>query len=58
MLGNCGGLISTWSYLPSDGPNYPIGEHPSCSSHPGVTDTAAIGNGINLGCTGAIFILL
>ncbi|GHJ84093.1 hypothetical protein NliqN6_0495 [Naganishia liquefaciens] len=40
MLGNCGGLISTWSYLPSDGPNYPIG------------------NGINLGCTGAIFILL
>ncbi|GHJ89070.1 hypothetical protein NliqN6_5472 [Naganishia liquefaciens] len=25
MLGNCGGLISTWSFLPSDGPNYPIG---------------------------------
>jgi hypothetical protein len=25
MLGNIGGLISTWSYLPHDGPNYPIG---------------------------------
>lgn len=23
MLGNCGGLISTWSFLPSDAPNYP-----------------------------------
>lgn len=25
MLGNVGGLISTWSFLPSDGPNYYIG---------------------------------
>ena len=25
MLGNIGGLISTWSYLPFDAPNYPIG---------------------------------
>ncbi|KAK5079946.1 hypothetical protein LTR70_009102 [Exophiala xenobiotica] len=25
MLGNVGGLISTWSYLPFDGPNYHIG---------------------------------
>ncbi|KAF2135986.1 uncharacterized protein K452DRAFT_303143 [Aplosporella prunicola CBS 121167] len=25
MLGNVGGLISTWSFLPSDGPNYHIG---------------------------------
>ncbi|KAK4133686.1 MFS general substrate transporter [Trichocladium antarcticum] len=25
MMGNVGGLISTWSYLPFDGPNYPIG---------------------------------
>ncbi|KDN69045.1 putative major facilitator superfamily transporter [Colletotrichum sublineola] len=25
MLGNIGGLISTWSFLPWDGPNYPIG---------------------------------
>ncbi|KAJ9110827.1 hypothetical protein QFC22_006684 [Naganishia vaughanmartiniae] len=25
MMGNCGGLISTWSFLPKDGPNYPIG---------------------------------
>ncbi|GAB1316096.1 Major facilitator superfamily (MFS) profile domain-containing protein [Madurella fahalii] len=25
MLGNMGGLISTWSYLPWDGPKYPIG---------------------------------
>ncbi|KAF1930191.1 putative MFS transporter [Didymella exigua CBS 183.55] len=25
MLGNIGGLISTWSFLPFDGPNYPIG---------------------------------
>ena len=25
MLGNVGGLISTWSYLPWDGPNYHIG---------------------------------
>ena len=25
MLGNVGGLISTWSFLPSDGPNYRIG---------------------------------
>ncbi|KAJ9118392.1 hypothetical protein QFC24_006221 [Naganishia onofrii] len=23
MMGNCGGLISTWSFLPKDGPNYP-----------------------------------
>lgn len=25
MMGNIGGLIATWSYLPFDGPNYPIG---------------------------------
>lgn len=25
MLGNVGGLISTWSYLPSDEPDYYIG---------------------------------
>ena len=25
MLGNIGGLISTWSFLPADGPNYPVG---------------------------------
>lgn len=25
MFGNLGGLISTWSFLPFDGPNYPIG---------------------------------
>ena len=25
MLGNIGGLISTWAFLPFDGPNYPIG---------------------------------
>ncbi|KAI5449863.1 hypothetical protein NCC49_003979 [Naganishia albida] len=25
MLGNCGGLISTWSFLSSDAPNYPKG---------------------------------
>lgn len=25
MMGNIGGLVSTWSYLPNDGPNYPIG---------------------------------
>lgn len=25
MLGNIGGLIATWSFLPPDGPNYPIG---------------------------------
>ncbi|KAL2259525.1 hypothetical protein VTK26DRAFT_6782 [Humicola hyalothermophila] len=25
MMGNMGGLIATWSYLPSDGPVYPIG---------------------------------
>ncbi|KFY30715.1 hypothetical protein V493_01725 [Pseudogymnoascus sp. VKM F-4281 (FW-2241)] len=25
MFGNVGGLISTWSFLPGDGPNYPIG---------------------------------
>ncbi|KAK5130935.1 hypothetical protein LTR08_001538 [Meristemomyces frigidus] len=25
MLGNVGGLISTWSFLPKDGPDYPIG---------------------------------
>lgn len=25
MLGNVGGLVSTWSYLPFDGPNYRIG---------------------------------
>ncbi|PVH72217.1 MFS general substrate transporter, partial [Cadophora sp. DSE1049] len=25
MFGNIGGLISTWSFLPFDGPNYPIG---------------------------------
>ncbi|KAJ9111756.1 hypothetical protein QFC22_006415 [Naganishia vaughanmartiniae] len=23
MMGNCGGLISTWSFMPSDGPDYP-----------------------------------
>lgn len=25
MMGGIGGLISTWSFLPSDGPNFPIG---------------------------------
>lgn len=25
MFGNLGGLISTWAFLPFDGPNYPIG---------------------------------
>lgn len=25
MLGNIGGLISTWAFLQDDGPNYPIG---------------------------------
>ncbi|KAL5359696.1 major facilitator superfamily domain-containing protein [Aspergillus floccosus] len=25
MLGNIGGLIATWSFLPFDGPSYPIG---------------------------------
>lgn len=25
MFGNVGGLIATWSFLPFDGPNYPIG---------------------------------
>ncbi|KAL2147517.1 hypothetical protein VTI28DRAFT_8772 [Corynascus sepedonium] len=25
MMGNVGGLIATWSYLPWDGPNFPIG---------------------------------
>ncbi|RMZ71894.1 MFS transporter [Pyrenophora seminiperda CCB06] len=25
MFGNVGGLISTWSFLPTDAPNYPIG---------------------------------
>lgn len=25
MLGNIGGLIATWSFIPSDAPNYPIG---------------------------------
>jgi hypothetical protein len=24
-FGNIGGLIATWSYLPWDGPNFPIG---------------------------------
>jgi hypothetical protein len=25
MMGNIGGLIATWSFLPFDGPDYPIG---------------------------------
>ncbi|KAL2830716.1 hypothetical protein BJY01DRAFT_226976 [Aspergillus pseudoustus] len=25
MMGNIGGLFATWSFLPFDGPNYPIG---------------------------------
>lgn len=25
MMGNIGGLIATWAFLPFDGPNYPIG---------------------------------
>ena len=25
MLGNIGGLVSTWSFVPTDAPNYPIG---------------------------------
>ena len=24
-MGNVGGLIATWSFLPNDGPNYKIG---------------------------------
>ena len=25
MLGNLGGLVSTWSYLPGNAPNFPVG---------------------------------
>jgi MFS family permease len=39
MMGNVGGLVATWSYLPFDAPNYPIG------------------NGLNLGSSGMIFVL-
>jgi hypothetical protein len=37
MLGNIGGLISTWSFLPTDAPNFHIGN--GCEFFPCWTKT-------------------
>lgn len=41
MMGNLGGLISTWSFLPRDAPNFPIGNGLNLASSALVVITAA-----------------
>lgn len=41
MMGNLGGLISTWSFLPRDAPNFPIGNGLNLASSTLVVITAA-----------------
>lgn len=43
MLGNIGGLISTWSFLPSDAPNYHIGNGLNLATS---TTTLLVGAGL------------
>ncbi|KAJ6111328.1 hypothetical protein N7523_007389 [Penicillium sp. IBT 18751x] len=43
MFGNVGGLISTWSFLPFDGPNYHIGNGLNLAT---ATTTLALGAGL------------
>ncbi|KFH44059.1 putative transporter -like protein [Hapsidospora chrysogenum ATCC 11550] len=42
MFGNIGGLISTWSFLPFDGPNYPIGNGLNLGTQSGTLILASI----------------
>lgn len=42
MFGNIGGLISTWSYLPFDGPNYHIGNGLNLATASAITVISAI----------------
>ncbi|CAG9948153.1 unnamed protein product [Clonostachys rosea f. rosea IK726] len=42
MLGNIGGLISTWSFLPFDGPNYPIGNGLNLATQTGTLVVASV----------------
>lgn len=42
MLGNIGGLISTWSFLPFDAPNYPIGNGLNLGTQSGTLILATI----------------
>ncbi|KAJ9102007.1 hypothetical protein QFC19_004932 [Naganishia cerealis] len=57
MMGNCGGLISTWSFMPSDGPNYPQ-SHTRCrlSLYAPVDALSSIGNFLNLATNSTIFL--
>lgn len=42
MLGNIGGLISTWAFLPFDAPNYPIGNGLNLATSAMTVITAAL----------------
>jgi MFS family permease len=41
MMGNIGGLVSTWSFIKSDAPNYPIGNGLNLASSSGIIIIAA-----------------
>jgi len=43
MMGNIGGLISTWAFLPFDGPNYPIGNGINLAAGASVVLIATVG---------------
>ncbi|GJN71835.1 hypothetical protein PLIIFM63780_005831 [Purpureocillium lilacinum] len=42
MFGNIGGLISSWSFLPTDGPNYHIGNGLNLATNAAVLVTATV----------------
>lgn len=42
MFASVGGLVATWSYLPSDGPNYPIGNGVNLAASSGILVVASL----------------
>lgn len=42
LLGNCGGLVAIWSYVPSEAPDYHIGTGLNIATCSGVIVTAAM----------------
>ena len=43
MAGYLGGLVATWTYLPGDGPMYPIGNGLNLAVSAGITIVAGTG---------------
>ena len=42
MLGNIGGLVATWSFIPSDAPNYHIGNGLNLASSSAILITSTV----------------